>query len=462
MVEPMEQSEDPKGTVKCEKHFDEKIVIECPSCKNRFCTLCMTETEGTEYKDQIEKELTSIKETMSKNSDMRDLVLKQEEAMCIEVKNLVAELIDEWRQAEQTLHSRSQDLTHLNNTNSELISDNNYLKIIEHKMSYSSQDSKLENYKDHTRKIKELTQVLSSYPLHSLSDKLSDKIIFIKKPPLSPEPFYLKENSNLFISYNPPLRSNSTLTLQEKTPKGFDTLQSTHGYIYITGGYYISKQYIPHTFQFDHFESKLLPKANMLNSKTRHTLVSFNSNFFYSIGGVNEKGILDVCEKYDIENDVWEDAPALRRNKYACGACCVEERVLYTFGGEHGKFHGIGRVEKLDVLGKNEWEKVVVKEADGWKKRENSCAVPIGEGKIMVFGGFLHADGGYFQEVFVFDTEECCMKSQGNLARKAGFRQRKAVVQDKDIFIISDTFDVHIYDGQTALWSAIEKKTWHP
>jgi len=62
----------------------------------------------------------------------------------------------------------------------------------------------------------------------------------------------------------------------------------------------------------------------MLIPKTKHKMVSLNYRHIYCIGGKSkDKKFLNSCERYDIEENKWEQAPVLNEAKLNVGAVAV-------------------------------------------------------------------------------------------------------------------------------------------
>ena len=109
------------------------------------------------------------------------------------------------------------------------------------------------------------------------------------------------------------------------------------------------------------FKNEKLKDMNI--SRTNHTLVAFDENNLYAIGGYNELAELSSCEKYIIDKNKWEISPSLNEHKMWVTVCPLGGKYLYAFGGSSNLMpKERNTIEYLDVQDINAkwWTKIIL------------------------------------------------------------------------------------------------------
>jgi hypothetical protein len=90
----------------------------------------------------------------------------------------------------------------------------------------------------------------------------------------------------------------------------------------------------------------------MIKEKGGHTLVAFNSQSLFSLGGLDDKQVLPTCEKYSIKTNQWKLFPALSEFKCGVSACSFRCQTLFVFAGYNrispNHLQNLATIEKLN------------------------------------------------------------------------------------------------------------------
>jgi hypothetical protein len=106
-------------------------------------------------------------------------------------------------------------------------------------------------------------------------------------------------------------------------------IQLPNGNILITGGE-ISDEYVSGIDgvsnaceEFINNEGKWIPRSPMLNKRSHHCLVLLDQYTIMAIGGRLVGTVLNTCEYYIIERDLWVTAPNIPKYLQAISALCI-------------------------------------------------------------------------------------------------------------------------------------------
>jgi hypothetical protein len=74
------------------------------------------------------------------------------------------------------------------------------------------------------------------------------------------------------------------------------------------------------------------------------------SGYIYAIGGkTNENVNTKLCERYDIENDKWENIASLNHARSRPGVCAFGDNNLYAFFGTASSGLVLPDIEVYDI-----------------------------------------------------------------------------------------------------------------
>ncbi len=146
------------------------------------------------------------------------------------------------------------------------------------------------------------------------------------------------------------------------------------------------------TFTYDLGKKSLIPRADMLQPNHWHTVVAVLGRVVYSIGGHRQiGGVHNECEAYCCATDRWRTAPKLTEKKCLVGACVLDERFVYVFGGEFGQGY-LNTIERLDTLEESAGWTAVPYSGRDLVARRSPCMIQVGVERMLVMGG-AHTEG---------------------------------------------------------------------
>eukprot|EP00826_Nyctotherus_ovalis_P008938 TRINITY_DN1232_c0_g3_i2.p1 TRINITY_DN1232_c0_g3~~TRINITY_DN1232_c0_g3_i2.p1 ORF type:complete len:651 (+),score=206.56 TRINITY_DN1232_c0_g3_i2:201-2153(+) len=210
-------------------------------------------------------------------------------------------------------------------------------------------------------------------------------------------------------------------------------------------------------------------KAEMSMGKSQHKLVMLNLSYIYSLGGKSkDKKFLNMCERYDMNNNKWENGPALSEAKLNVGATSMNGCAIYAFGGFKGVY--CATIEVLDLntdsKDKNKWKAIKLGNANGWAARNEVGCFQCSDREILVFGG-IDITGGCNDEIFKFDVKDKTIaKTAWRLSKKEWFTMATPVRIKDDVYVAGFFGnEIHMYspndsDPNASVWSMATTKDW--
>ena len=133
-------------------------------------------------------------------------------------------------------------------------------------------------------------------------------------------------------------------------------------------------------------ELKITKKASMNYSRCGHTMVC-DDKYIYCVGGED----LDLVERYDIENDVWEVLPSMIR-KRMYPILFIYNGYLYAFFGKFANGEYPCSIERINIsknpgIEKPAWEFVLFSNKNNIDLRYYGCALYETNGLLYFLGG---------------------------------------------------------------------------
>jgi len=103
-----------------------------------------------------------------------------------------------------------------------------------------------------------------------------------------------------------------------------------------------------HAFRYNYLngEGGLVPLKDMNISAYAHNIITVDENYIYKVGGRNDGGYLDDCEKYDIANNTWTPLKPLSEKRGNVSLGVFNCRKIYAIGGYNITFKDSGIVPK--------------------------------------------------------------------------------------------------------------------
>ena len=209
-------------------------------------------------------------------------------------------------------------------------------------------------------------------------------------------------------------------------------------------------------------------KEHMLHKKCNHRYVATQEGYqeyIYSIGGMDENSSLRQVERYDINRDVWEEAPQLTEGKHLVGACCFRDRNLYVFGGYNNTVPGVlGTIEFLDLNLYQRWRKVFLtpETSNLWSPRLNSGCIQVSYEYILIFGGFDGVEA--MSDTLLFHVASRQVHRSRRMDSPGIFpvNLTPPIFFEKLIyaFSVKPMRNLHCYDISQSYWSTVPPNEW--
>lgn len=123
----------------------------------------------------------------------------------------------------------------------------------------------------------------------------------------------------------------------------------------------------------------------------------------YVMGGYDgqQSSFLSLCEKFDVEKNVWKSFSPMNIAKCAFSACVVNRKFIYTFGGYDGQKR-LDTIERYDLL-EEHWELLKIKLR--FPLSNCACFSPY-MNKVVIFGGGFSSGFSHYVEMIDVESGE--------------------------------------------------------
>lgn len=123
----------------------------------------------------------------------------------------------------------------------------------------------------------------------------------------------------------------------------------------------------------------------------------------YVMGGYDgqQSSFLSLCEKFDVEKNVWKAFSPMNIAKCAFSACVVNRKFIYTFGGYDGQKR-LDTIERYDLL-EEHWELLKIKLR--FPLSNCACFSPY-MNKVVIFGGGFSSGFSHYVEMIDVESGE--------------------------------------------------------
>ncbi len=281
-------------------------------------------------------------------------------------------------------------------------------------------------------------------------------------PHVSPYSYCLKESTNELLVYNAKVSQSLRIKIGDWKPLRYMDSAQVGTTIYFSGGGAFEK----FTYAYDYIlnGNSVERKCDMNFGKKLHKLLPITKYRLMSICGDGPDGPLDVCEIFDIPENVWKFGPATNERKYAIAPVCFSSRFVYIFGGytiRDGVDRFLSTVEMLDTkTSPQQWKMVQVPAGQGPKPCMDMAAVQISRTQILLFGGY---DGTFKTSAWLFAPQSGSLVPTGDMCAGESFNARKPVIFAEQVCVIGYHHkNVHTYDVKTGEWKMVEAEKWIP
>jgi len=218
-----------------------------------------------------------------------------------------------------------------------------------------------------------------------------------------------------------------------------------NGKIIITGGInHTLNIIVPTAFYYDPVRNRAKVLSSMLQARYTHNLV-YKGNYVYSIGGryygKGTHGVLEKCEKYDLNHNTWTAIAPLGKNRCTAVAY-IQEKFIYVAGG----YNGATRINSLERYNDetNVWENCEVKLPN---PIEAGCGMMISPDLGVYIGG--QDDYTKSDNIFELNMNEKKCQEVGKM-KKARLLAHAVLNKEK----------IYVFGGSDYDWEKIDTTTW--
>eukprot|EP00826_Nyctotherus_ovalis_P014810 TRINITY_DN1415_c0_g2_i4.p1 TRINITY_DN1415_c0_g2~~TRINITY_DN1415_c0_g2_i4.p1 ORF type:complete len:565 (+),score=146.74 TRINITY_DN1415_c0_g2_i4:58-1695(+) len=280
-------------------------------------------------------------------------------------------------------------------------------------------------------------------------------------PHISSFVYYLKEGGNEVNIYNMKAEKGIKLFVDKnKFLKHCDSVQIDTKIYYSGGGVYEKI-----TFEYDYVLNGNTSerKCDMNFGKNLHKLLAISKYKIVSIGGQGPDGALDICELFDIAENIWKLMPCLNEKKYGIAPCCFQSHLIYVFGGftvDDGIEKFLNTIELLNYKEPQGNWKVINIKGKGIRGRIDMSAISISKEQVLIFGGY---DGDFKANAFLFTPETTSIAETGQMVEGESFNARKPIWFKEKVYVVGyRSKHVHVYDARTTKWDLVKADSWLP
>ncbi len=279
-------------------------------------------------------------------------------------------------------------------------------------------------------------------------------------PYISPFAYYLKESTNEVVMYN--IKADRGLRLKIDNWKFLKYMDSTMvgTTIYFSGGGLYEKS----TFEYDYVLNcnRAERKSDMNVGRNLHKLIPIGRYRLLSICGQGPDGPLDVCETFEIPENIWKFAPTTNERKYGVAPMCFDCRYVYIFGGftiQDGVDRFLSSIEVLDLKPVPQaWKILQLAAAQVLRPCMDMAAVQVSKTQILVFGGY---DGEFKKSAWLFAPQEGSLTAAADMEAGESFNARKPVTFAGQAFVVGYHHkDVHMFDVKEGKWKVVQAEGW--
>jgi N-acetylneuraminic acid mutarotase len=224
--------------------------------------------------------------------------------------------------------------------------------------------------------------------------------------------FQFKSNGICFYDFNtkkwiPGINANNHQFLGY-----FRTAQLPDGSMLITGGS-DGTDIIFNTVLLYHVDGRITAKQNMKLPRRAHCCI-YNNGGVYVFGGVNNKGFLQDCERYNLQTGTWSDLDRMTKKRTLTSCCNFNSDSIFVFGGySDDEKKELDLIERFDIK-TNKFFAMSFKLLD---RLQNPFVVQINPTEILIMGGY-NDDMGDSANVVLMDVYNGGFKPLPNLNEK--------------------------------------------
>ena len=233
----------------------------------------------------------------------------------------------------------------------------------------------------------------------------------------------------------------------------------------------------------------ILKKGLMITPRLNHSLCALNikqESFIYAAAGLKpihaNNHPLASCEKYNVREDLWQNAPSLPYSIQFLTLCPFNNHAIYAIGGtpvldpafktqNQSPRPSPNSIPFLDLNTEEsllKWEMIQITNQDRvCFHRNDSGAIQIDTDSILVFGG--EEQQFALSSAFIFNVKLLTIESIAEMKECDKFPNRGIVFasgedlkHNKVYAMGSAPPNIHIYDIDKQEWDIVRIESWHP
>lgn len=249
-----------------------------------------------------------------------------------------------------------------------------------------------------------------------------------------------------------------------KTAQFCRSIMLPHGVILLLGGQDSTYGALKDVYQFE--VTPIRPDVRAVNlapmvCRKFDFSVCFHDGFVYVLGGKDsDTQIVTSCERYDIKKNTWSIvAPMTFKRSGSCAAVVKETAKIYVFGGRTEGVSGmVPEIEEYSIA-TNIWKTIALASPALWAPLENSAAVQINSGQILIFGGSdIRMEDS--SASYIFSPADAKLTRTGPL-KKAQVFVNQAFVTGTQVFIPGNHYylnsrTIHRFDTKKLTWNILK------
>lgn len=237
----------------------------------------------------------------------------------------------------------------------------------------------------------------------------------------------------------------------------------------ICGGKKKPKEYIKSCYTFSEGDTKFVNQNNMNYERAYFGITSKEDHDVYVAGGENNNSLINLCEKYSIADNKWENLPNLCEAKKNLTLCFAGETMIVAIGGfvlGQSEINSIELFRLPFINGTSKWEKQCIKNIEALNSVyfNKSGAIEISENQILIFGGKVTHKP--MLRTFILDTNKMEISEKAMLPVGASFKNGGVFYEGTAYAVAYKKKVTLVYDAKENNWGMIEegqynlKKNW--
>lgn len=204
-------------------------------------------------------------------------------------------------------------------------------------------------------------------------------------------------------------------------PKFCRTVVTDHGRLFCIAGRHLDN--VCCNWMLEYLEEKkcLEYRANLNDARSDFTAIyEGEKDRIYVIGGNDAKNFYKNCEYYDVNVDKWVRMAELNIARDSAACCIFNGKYIYVFSGRI-KFNPkeITDICELYDVDQDVWRKLELNQTSTWVPCDLAMAYQVSPSSILIFGGFDKQNRTH--ATFMFNTNNKTIEKVSDLPTVGSF-----------------------------------------